>query len=430
MTTVAEVKLWGSTIGVVSISNDEAHARFEYDAGFLNSGIELSPILMPLSSHVYSFPQLSTESFHGLPVLLSDSLPDKFGNTVIDSWLISQGRAPGTLDPVERLCYTGSRGMGALEYAPAIGPDFNEQETLHVDELVNLASRILSQRSSLSFQEDDHAMQQIIQVGTSAGGARAKALIAWNEATGEIRSGQIATDPDFGLWLMKFDGVTDNGDKEGADAPRYTVIEYAFHLMAKAAGIDMMECRLYDEGDRRHFLTRRFDRAQSNGDRIHMQTLAGIAGFDYNQAGAHSYEEASEVMRKLGLGQQEVEELFRRMVLNVIAQNNDDHVKNLSFLMDRSGTWRFAPAYDVTYAYKPGAPWTGSHQMSINGMRSGIELEDLTATASFMNIKRRRATDIIAQVGDAVGNWTGFAEDAGLSSETAQRLESTFLQLN
>lgn len=429
MTSAAEVRLWGTTVGTAALRDGADYAIFEYDEEFLRSGIELSPLAMPLARRVYSFPELPLRSFHGLPGLLADSLPDKFGNVVLASWLASQERNSDSLDCIERLCYTGSRGMGALEYVPALGPEQSPYDQLQVERLVELASDILVQRESLSFQDDDHAMAQIIRVGTSAGGARAKAVVAWNQQTGELRSGQVHSGDGFEHWLMKFDGVVGNRDKEAADPPHYTVIEYAYHLMARAAGIEMTECKLFEEGDRRHFMTRRFDRVQGTGGKLHTQTLGALTGFDFNDSGAHGYEQAAEAMRRLGLGQEEVEELFRRMVFNVIAKNHDDHVKNISFIMDRSGTWGLAPAYDVTYAFNPDGLWTGSHQMTIHGKRDGIEVDDILATAASMSIRRARARDITAQVNEAVEQWGEFADTARLPEKTALALRRAFVRL-
>lgn len=428
MTTVAEVRLWGTTIGAVSWEDGSRAARFEYDPRFVASGIELAPLVMPLSGQVYSFPQLAIESFHGLPGLLADSLPDKFGNAVIDSWLEAQGRSRGSLNPVERLCYTGVRGMGALEYVPAIGPEASPGDELEVKALVDLASRILTQREMLEVSAADHAMEQIIRVGTSAGGARAKAVVSWNEQTGEMRSGQTSVGGGFGHWLIKFDGVSGNRDKEALDGPRYTVIEYAYYLMARAAGISMEECRLFEEGDRRHFMTRRFDRT-ADGDKIHMQTLGALAHFDFNVPGAHSYEQAVGVARRVGLGQEEAEEILRRMVFNVTARNQDDHVKNVSFLMGRDGAWRLAPAYDVTYAFNPDGIWTGSHQMTINGKRDGIGRDDCLAAAEAMSIKTSRAREILGEVTDAVSRWAVFADEAGLPEAQARSIQGQFVSL-
>lgn len=428
MTTVAEVRLWGTAIGAVSWEDGSRAARFEYDPRFVASGIELAPLVMPLSGQVYSFPQLAIESFHGLPGLLADSLPDKFGNAVLDSWLEAQGRSRGSLNPVERLCYTGVRGMGALEYVPAIGPEASPGDELEVKALVDLASRILTQREMLEVSAADHAMEQIIRVGTSAGGARAKAVVSWNEQTGEMRSGQTFVGGGFGHWLIKFDGVSGNRDKEAFDGPRYTVIEYAYYLMARAAGISMEECRLFEEGGRRHFMTRRFDRT-ADGGKIHMQTLGALAHFDFNVPGAHSYEQAVEVARRVGLGQEEAEEIFRRMVFYVTARNQDDHVKNVSFLMGRDGAWRLAPAYDVTYAFNPDGIWTGSHQMTINGKRDGIGRDDCLTAAGAMSIKASRAREILGEVTDAVSRWAVFADEAGLPEAQARSIQGQFVSL-
>lgn len=425
MSTIAEVHLWGTRIGTVGLRDGERVASFEYDRDFISSGIQLSPIVMPLARRVYSFPTLSEGSFRGLPGMLADSLPDKFGNAVIDAWLESQGRLRGSLNPVERLCYIGSRGMGALEYVPAIGPNASASEALNLAALTELAELILSKRKDLHVAEGSDAMAQIIRVGTSAGGARAKALIAWNEQTGEIRSGQVDAGEGYGYWLLKFDGIAHNADKEDADDPCHTRIEYAYYLMAHAAGIHMSECRLYPEGTRRHFLTRRFDRTRT-GKKIHMQTLGALAHFDFNVAGAHSYEQAVEVARRLGLGQAQASQLYRRMVFNVMARNQDDHVKNISFLMQRAGTWSLAPAYDVTYAFNPYGTWTKKHQMTVNGKQDDIGKEDLLACARHMSLSRAQANDAIATVRDAILGWEPFAELADVPEAHMQAIKQAF----
>ena len=427
--TAAEVFLWGTRIGTIVFNDIDGFGSFEYDPSFLPSGIEVSPITMPLSQRVYAFPELSRQSFHGLPGLLADSLPDKFGNTIINAWLQSQGRSPGSIDPVERLCYTGSRGMGALEYVPARGPAINGSESIAIDKLVQLASDILRSREDMHVPAGGNAMQEIIRVGTSAGGARAKAIIAWNEQTRDIRSGQIEAGKGYGYWLIKFDGVSKNGDKEGDDAPEYTKIEYAYHLMAKAAGILMSECRLYEESGRYHFMTRRFDRDPATGEKLHMQSLGGIAHFDFNQPGAYSYEQAAQVMRQLRISSTEIHQFYRRMVFNVLARNQDDHVKNISFLMDRTGRWRLAPAYDLTYAYNPEGIWTGTHQMSVHGKRDGIRLQDLLASARSMGVKIPEAEQVIHAVQESLRRWYDYAKEADLKELTAQRIYAQFADL-
>ena len=424
--TAAEVFLWGTKIGTVIFDRDTGLGSFEYDPVFLTSGIEVAPIAMPLSRRVYTFPELARHSFHGLPGLLADSLPDKFGNAVIDAWLRSQGRSPSSFDPVERLCYTGSRGMGALEYVPALGPGAAEADSIQIDRLVELASEILRSREDMHASISDHAMQEIIRVGTSAGGARAKAVIAWNEKTGDIRSGQIDAGKGYEYWLIKFDGVDRNGDKEGEDVPQYTRIEYAYYLMAKNAGILMNECRLFEESGRYHFMTRRFDRDPVTGAKYHMQSLGGMAHFDFNLPGAYSYEQAAEVKRRLRLTNTEISQFFRRMVFNVLMRNQDDHVKNISFLMDRRGQWRLAPAYDITYAYIPVGMWTGTHQMSVNGKRDDISIQDLLLSARSMGIKKAEAERIITEIQYSRGNWMKFAEDAAIQENAADQIQGTF----
>ena len=418
MSTVAEVLLWGSTIGAVSVDGPGGVAAFEYTAAFRQSGIEIAPLMMPLAAQIYSFPQLARESFHGLPGMLADALPDKFGNAVIDAWLASQGRLPQEIDAVERLCYTGSRGIGALEFKPTRGPQARVSTPVKVDSLVALASEVLASRSGLraSFADPqrEHALREILRVGASAGGARAKAVIAWNPTTNEVRSGQVKAPSGFEYWLMKFDGVSNNTDRDLADPNGFGAIEFAYSLMAKAAGIEMSECRLFEEGGRRHFMTKRFDRLE-NGDKLHMQSLAALAHLDFNDAAAHSYEQALTVIRRLGLSMDAVEEQFRRMVFNVVARNQDDHVKNIAFLMGRRGQWSLAPAFDVMYAYNPSGAWTAHHQMSLAGKRDGFTLDDLKAVAATASMKRGRAEAITREVTSAVARWREFAATAGVT---------------
>ena len=425
MSTVAEVLLWGSTIGAVSVDGPGGVAAFEYTAAFRQSGIEIAPLMMPLAAQIYSFPQLARESFHGLPGMLADALPDKFGNAVIDAWLASQGRLPQEIDAVERLCYTGSRGIGALEFKPTRGPQARVSTPVKVDSLVALASEVLASRSGLraSFADPqrEHALREILRVGASAGGARAKAVIAWNPTTNEVRSGQVKAPSGFEYWLMKFDGVSNNTDRDLADPNGFGAIEFAYSLMAKAAGIEMSECRLFEEGGRRHFMTKRFDRLE-NGDKLHMQSLAALAHLDFNDAAAHSYEQALTVIRRLGLSMGAVEEQFRRMVFNVVARNQDDHVKNIAFLMDRRGQWSLAPAFDVMYAYNPSGAWTAHHQMSLAGKRDGFTLDDLRAVAATASMKRGRAEKIAREVASAVTRWREFAAAAGVTERQAEMI--------
>ncbi|MCE9630904.1 MAG: HipA domain-containing protein [Planctomycetia bacterium] len=418
MSTLAEVRLWGRTIGAVFVEGPGHVATFEYAADFRQSGIEVSPLMMPLAEAIYTFPNLPQASFHGLPGLLADVLPDKFGNAVIDAWLAAQGRLPQDIDAVERLCYTGARGIGALEFRPAKGPRATVSQPVHVDALVSLASDVLRTREKLqaSFVDTDkeHALREILRVGASAGGARAKAVIAWNRETNEVRSGQVKAPAGFEYWLMKFDGVSHNTDRDLADPQGFGAIEYAYSLMAQAAGIRMSECRIFEENARRHFMTRRFDRLDS-GEKLHMQSLGAIAHFDFNNPIAHSYEQAIAVIRRLGLSIDDIEEQFRRMAFNVVARNQDDHVKNIAFLMDKAGTWSLAPAFDVMYAYNPSGTWTASHQMSLAGKREGFTFDDFETVAKTASMQRGRAKAITIEVIRAVAGWREFANLAGVA---------------
>ena len=422
MTTLAQVKLWGTTIGAVSLEDGSPSnnvAAFQYDPAFARSGIEVSPIVMPLTDRVHLFPDLPRNTFHGLPGLLADSLPDKFGNALIDAWLATQGRTPDSFNAVERLCYIGTRGMGALEYVPATGPKPQQTQNIEIDALVKLASEVLSHRNDLQISFADASkienLRDILRVGTSAGGARAKAVIAWNPQTNEVRSGQVTAGSGFKYWLLKFDGVTGNKDKELEDPKGYGAIEYAYALMAVDAGITMSECRLLEENGRRHFMTRRFDRL-AGGEKLHMQSLCALAHFDFNSPGAYAYEQALQIIRQLNLPMATIEQQFRRMAFNIIARNQDDHVKNIGFVMDQQGAWSLSPAYDITYSYNPEGAWTGQHQMSMNGKRDGFTLDDFRACAKSAVMKRGRAETIVREVTEGVANWREYAGKAGVEA--------------
>ena len=427
MTTIAEVKLWGRTIGAVALGKDQSVADFEYAPEFVHSDIQVSPLMMPLSSRVFRFPELSRQSFHGLPGMLADSLPDTFGNALIDAWLATQGRSPHSFNAVERLCYTGPRGMGALEFAPTNGPKSKISNKVQVDQLVVLASEVMSSRSDLSVsfgsREKESALRDILRVGTSAGGARAKAIVAWNRESNEVRSGQVNAGDGFTYWVLKFDGVSGNRDKELDDPQGYGVIEYAYHKMATDAGIIMNECRLLEENGRQHFMTRRFDRTDDGG-KLHMQSLGALAHFDYNLAGAYSYEQAILVIRQLGLPMDVIEEQFRRMAFNIIGRNQDDHVKNIAFLMNKAGAWSLAPAFDVVYSYAPEGLWTSSHQMTINGKRDNFGLEDFKACAKTASMKRGRAETIIKEVRSVIARWRDYAEEVGVDAEQRDKIQT------
>jgi serine/threonine-protein kinase HipA len=428
VTTVAEVRLWGSRIGAVSLEDDADTAAFAFEPAFVDSGVQPAPIVMPLGREVFSFPDLPRRSFHGLPGMLADALPDKYGNILIDAWLATQGRTPESFNAVERLCYTGRRGMGALEFSPMAGPRRRVSSKIDIDALVSLASQVLTHRHDLraSFADADKAdaLRDILSVGTSAGGARAKAVIAWNPATNEVRSGQVEAGQGFGYWLLKFDGVSGNKDKELADPKGYGAVEHAYGRMAAAAGVDVAESRLLEEGGRRHFMTKRFDRLEGGG-KLHMQSLAAIAHLDFNNPLANAYEQALFTMRRMGLPMAQLEEQFRRMVFNVLARNQDDHVKNIAFLMDRSGVWRLSPAFDITWSYNPAGEWTARHQMSINGKRDGFVFADLEACARTASINRGHVGRIFDEVREAVARWPTFADEAGVDARWRDQIGAT-----
>ena len=419
---LAAIHYNGRRIAAAYWDADRGHATFRYEPEFIFQGIELAPLKMPLANRTYQFPRLD-ESFHGLPGLLSDCLPDTFGNALIDQWLHSQGRRPEDFNPIERLCYMGKRSMGALEFEPVLSKETAPDQEIEIDKLVALASKALAVKEDLNTRfDDEEGLQQILQVGTSAGGARAKAVIAWNEETGEVRSGQANCPPGFDHWLLKFDGV--RSSFEGVRDPQgYGRIEYAYHLMATAAGVDMAPCRLLEENGRAHFMTRRFDR-HPDGRKIHYASLFGISHMAYAAPGlhGHSYEDLFETIETLRLPKTDALQAFRRMAFNILAYNRDDHVKNFGFLLDEE--WRLSPTFDLTYAYNP-APgkWTATQQMSALGKRESIGRAELVEFAQSQSLATKpQINAILDDVVDAIRSWRQFANEAKVSSENAEKI--------
>jgi serine/threonine-protein kinase HipA len=423
--TVAAVTLWGARIAAVSIEAGASYATFQYDPAFARSGIEIAPIRMPLRTQPYRFAGLPEDAFSGLPGLLADSLPDRWGTALVNAWLASEGREESSFDVVQRLCYVGSRGIGALEFQPASEPTLSTGSDLQIDALVRLANEVLAQRAQfvaeLSESPDEEAMKAILAVGSSAGGARPKAFIAYNDVTGQVRSGQVQVGEGFRHWLLKFDGVSRSGDHGLTDPQGWGAVEYAYSKMAITAGIEMTECRLLAENGRRHFMTRRFDRPEEGG-KLHMQTVGALDHVSYNEPGVYSYEQVLLLIRRLGLGTPTAEQQFRRMVFNVLARNQDDPVKNIAFLMDRQGSWSLAPAYDVIWAWQPGNVWLDSHQMSINGKRNDFSLADLRAVAAVAGLPRGRAESIYAEISEVLTGWPALAEDLGIEEQTIEQI--------
>lgn len=430
MITTAFVHLWDTRVGAIAWDADKGYGFFEFDPAFNKHGWNVAPVKMPVDSlpgKIFSFPELRDSfAFRGLPGLLSDVLPDKYGNALINTWLSTNGRPENSLNPVELLCFIGKRGMGALEFEPAEPKEKKGAEKVELDQLVYVAQEILSGREKfkgeLSAQES-RALTDILKIGTSAGGARAKAVIAYNPDTNEVRSGQADAPPGYTQWLLKFDGVTDS--QFGATFG-YGRVEMAYHLMAKDAGIEMMECRLLEENGRAHFMTRRFDRPGGN-KKIHFQSFCGMMHYDFNDVHSYSYEQLFETMRRLILPYTDAEQLFRRMVFNVMARNCDDHTKNFAFTMDSGGTWKLSPAYDVCHAYRPGSPWVSQQSLSVNGKRQGISRADFLAVAKNMNIKR--AVTIIEQVATIITDWKKYAEKTGVQAELTSAIGKTLLIL-
>jgi len=426
--TTASVELWGRQIGAVTWVPERNRTVFQYRPEFETSGIEVSPLQMPWRVAPYEFPNLESSTFQGLPGLLTDSLPDKFGNALIDLWLSQQNRDARSFNPVERLCYTGTRGIGALEFKPALAGTPTTSRRVEVERLVALSNRILTNREKLkgTFDGDDDArdIEDILRVGTSAGGARAKALLAWNEKSGHFRSGQLQPGKGFTQWLMKFDGINENSDKEVADPRGYGRIEYAYYLMARNAGINMTRCRLHEEGGRAHFMTRRFDRPR-NGGKLHYQSLAALMHYDFANAGAHSYEQAIMALKQLRAPVEDIEQQVRRAFFNILARNQDDHVKNIGFVTNKDGQWRLSPAFDVVYSYNPGGDWTSQHQMSLNLKRDDFSIEDFIAFAKHAGFKPQKANEIIEETAQSISNWQTFAGKARVTDSHQDKIRNS-----
>ena len=425
--TTATVKLWGTTVGYVAMDKDERFARFEYDPRFEGMGVELAPLMMPVQAkRIYQFTDLHPRSFHGMPGLLADSLPDKYGQRLIDVWLARTGRKPEDFNAVDRLCYTGQRGMGALEFEPTSAPNMPEGRELDVKELTELASMAFASKAALDTKFDEEsgadALLDILQVGTSAGGARAKAVIAFNPDTKHVRSGQANLPAGFEHWLIKFDGVKFSGDWGVADPSGYGLLEYSYHEMARACGIDMMESRIFSENGRNHFMTRRFDRDADGGKKF-VQTFAALAHYDYYESGQYSYEQLFMAMKRLGLPKADLEEQFRRVVFNVVGCNQDDHVKNFAFMMERDGKWGLSPAYDLCHA--EGSDFTKNHQLSINGKTNNFNRADLKQLAEYAGLPRGTEKQVLERTIEAFSKWSDVAKDLDIPEPLQEHVSRT-----
>lgn len=426
MVKTAFVKLWGKRIGAVAWDEELELAFFEYDKKFITGKLEVAPIKMPLSTRVFSFPELrNTTTFKGLPGLLADALPDKYGNELINIWLARNGRPENSLNPVELLCFIGARGMGALEFEPTTLSKTDSSRTLELSSLIETTMKLLESRENFeahTHQDMQDVLLDVLKMGTSAGGARPKAIIAYNEATGMIRSGQTLKDEGFVHWLIKFDGVNDS--QFGATYG-YGRVEMAYYKMATDAGIVMMESRLIEEEGRAHFMTKRFDRRKGN-QKLHVQTFCAIQHYDFNQISSYSYEQLFQTMRLLKLSYSEAEQMYRRMVFNVLARNCDDHTKNFAFLMEPDGKWELAPAYDICHAYRPDSEWVSQHNLSINGKNKDFKKDDLLSIAKQNSI--RNPEGILTEVMDTVSKWMEYAEAYKVDEKLAKAIDRTLIR--
>jgi len=416
---VVRVKYREADVGAVSFDTETGIGSFEYDPRFIETGIELSPIKMPLSNRIYSFPEIDTAAFKGLPGLIADSLPDDFGNAVMNAWIASQGKSTAEITPLQRLQYTGKRGMGALTYHPATQRKFlNASQRVEIESLVSIAQEILDKREQFSVtlnaqgQEDIEAMMALMSVGMSAGGARPKAVLAFSDDFTRVRSGQTDAPQGFTHFILKFDGVSEHRqDKQTFGDPMgYGAMEFVYHHIATACGIDMMPCRLLNEGNRRHFITQRFDR--DGNTKRHVQTLNGIAHVSYKKVGSYSYAELFSLARELNLSPDDAMQLFKRMVFNVVGRNHDDHSKNFAFMLDERHQWKLSPAYDLAYSYKPGSPWVNSHWMRLNGKQDNFTREDLHSFKKISPIfTKRKINQVVEEITEYFSTWKRLAAE-------------------
>lgn len=430
MITTAFVKIWGATVGAIAWNAATGLASFEYDPKFVATKTDLAPLKMPINNatnRIFSFPELQQiKTFKGLPGLLADVLPDDYGNQLINSWLAQNGRPENSMNPVELLCFIGTRGMGALEFEPSQLQPTKRAFDIEIDSLIQISQKMLSRRDEFETnltQDEQKAMLDILKIGTSAGGARPKAIIAYNAKTGQVKSGQTNAPNGFEHWLIKLDTVS---DVQFGESTGYGRIELAYYYMAKACGIEMMESRLLEENNRAHFMTKRFDR-EGGQQKHHIQTLCAMQHYDFNQISSFSYEQLFQTMRLLRLPYPQAEQLFRRMVFNVIARNCDDHTKNFAFRLQQGGSWELAPAYDVCFAYRPDSEWVSQHNLSINGKRKDFHRDDLLLVAKSMNIKK--ATSIIDHIQSTVVNWYSFADQAQVDPKFKERIGNYHLKL-
>lgn len=429
MIQTAYVNIWNQRVGAVAWDEQNGTASFEYAPEFVQTGLELSPIIMPAeASRIYRFvDHRNTSTFKGLPGLLADVLPDKYGNTLINQWLVKNNRPANSINPVETLCFIGQRAMGALEFEPTIPKDKGQSIRLVMNELIDITSKILSGRQEFLTNlqpEQEKSLQAILKIGTSAGGARAKALIAFNKETQEIRSGQANVPRGFEHYLIKFDGIE---DEQFGTSKGYGRVEMAYYKMAVDAGIEMMESELLVENGRAHFMTKRFDRL-NGANKVHVQSFCALRHYDFNDISLYAYEDLFETMRLLVLPYPQAEQLYRRMVFNVIAKNCDDHTKNFAFTMDQSGEWSLSPAFDICYAYRPSSSWVSQHCLSVNGKRKNIEKADLLEVARKMNIKN--ANEIIDQIDQVISRWKDYANDQKVDPELRDTIQGTFVRMN
>jgi serine/threonine-protein kinase HipA len=426
---VVDIHYQNHYVGAVLYDSELQLGYFEYDTQFIKTGLQLSPIMMPLSNKVYSFPEADQSCFKGLPGMLADSLPDDFGNAVLNAWVASQGMSVNDITPTQRLQYTGKRGMGALEYTPATRvKSLNAARQINIDSLVSIAQEVLDTRADMQVSlpqdgtEDRQAMLALLSVGMSAGGARPKAVLAFNQDFTQVRSGQTAIPDGYKHYLLKFDGVSEQNTRQETfgDPLGYSAMEYVYHLMAMECEINMMPCHLLVEGRRRHFLTQRFDRI--GNQKVHVQTLNGLVHKSYKQVGSYSYEELFLVARQLKLSADEALQIFRRMAFNVIARNHDDHSKNFGFVYDKK--WKLAPAYDIAYSYRPGSPWVDKHWMTINGKRDQFTRDDFyTFERLFPIFKKRKIDSILDQTISSVSTWRKKALEHEVPSSLVVEIE-------
>lgn len=437
MNGAVEVYLWGTKIGAIAYEPGQTEvSTFEYDKDFIKMGIEVSPISVPIKYSIHTFDDISKKTFHGLAGFIADSLPDKFGNQLIDQYFALKGRSSSDITPLDRLLYIGNRAMGALEFKPAINlDDKNKNIELNLQDLSQLAEMILIKKEKFANElknSDKKNVINLLRIGSSAGGARSKALVAMDK-DGKLYDGTINHKKACKYYLLKFDSSS-NSDRDNKDPKGMTKVEYIYSILARKCNINMPYTTFIQIEDDFHFLIERFDRIDKNKgftkDKLHYVSWCGMAHAHRDETGAFSYEQLVMIVRELKLGQDSVFEIFKRAVFNLVGRNQDDHTKNFGFLMDRNGRWSLSPAFDITYSYDPEGKWTKSHQITLNGKEDNFTLEDIISFGKYCNLSKKKSLEVLNNTVSAFKEFPKLADRYKVDRRLKESIYSNLRILN